>query len=470
MPRNRGTENKKARGRLAPGAGSSVGLANTQKHRARFSMKQKGNRVVIDMLDQLYTAATFGPVGTTTSDGLVDNVHRVPILLSAAPPANIGLPVVLPKLQAMARAFNRYRILRARVHYQSTCSAATNASVGIALVPGVAQTSPTLRDVAGYSAGEVGPAWSNFNSGWWSTGEDRLFFIDNPESDESVPVSIVTVVESLASAKVNTGLFWLEMMVELVDIRPQPATQAVFNVGTPQVLQQSGSTIPVFEDILNMAGDFGWGDSAARRTAQVGDASLPIPSAGSVAVAAADWLWDYYWDCSAATSSGHQTADHRGLTYVDVSEAVEMKAPHRPRTDSYPEGGVRRVRHFPEEWRTVRSRLNCAFRTTSAAIRAAREGFDPVRLVRESPNAAGDFTVYLNFQPSVGDDPAGTVYSKTFSPGTGAVEVAGQVALEVDLPGFFYWFVTPTGVEARTILDSSTVSLQRVNRNIAGTL
>jgi hypothetical protein len=400
----------------------------------------------------------------TVATGAVSDA--IPFTLQENAQTLASLGELLPKLQGFASIASRYQVLQASLHYQSLSAASERGSVGGALVPGALGAASSIPELASYDHSFIGPVWAGglgvdgangMSTSVWKNREMRFYHTQASTTQELVPFTILRRAE-VAEANIQNssavGIYWLELVVEFCDLRPMPQSQATFIAGNRFGPLTGGATFTnnVVSWVKNaaMRGLWQWGKNRLG-TALLGGAPYLLGPATTVATDAAQTI-EWYGDIKVEEVAAPEKKSPVILSWTEQDEKQDVCVTV-PRT-------------FPGPWRAQpRIREVCAFRSVADAQEAQRSGFDPARVLASEPNAAGDFTVDLLFQPDVPYRNFTTLATYQISGGTGAQEVKLQHSFAVgDNPGSVFIRLTPTGTETRYLSADSSFDLTAVNQ------
>jgi len=428
--------------------GASVALASTSGLRSEFKMshaRRAGTDVIrIHIRDQI-----------SVSDGIAVGgikADAIPFTLANNSPYLSRLGQILPKLQGFARVCGRYQVLNARVHHQSLSNAAAPISVGLAIVPGLRSAVGSLAELASFAHSAVMPAWQNGASDRWVNAESRWFSTNDSfaaSADPSVAFTILRCYDAslLASQTALEGLVWLEMDIEFIDLQPAAQALAAMTVATPSSGAQTvtGGNAPAgqmvaFGAAKAMEGLFDWYFDSPSTFSLAGTPTVTTKTGTSLVADAGSDL-DWWLDLVLGAA-----------TLTEASGTGKQLQQWCPSDGEVKEDWVGAERSFPRPWTPPhRMRIIAAFRSLKEARAAAAAGFDPDRIIREGPNAAGDVTSYLYAQPLQAGADIVLLYSAVHSAGTGAIQFQDQHQFDLDVPAKLFTLVKPTGVENRVI-------------------
>jgi len=453
-----GSASSKAKGpRGAMASGASVPFASTSGMRCDFRMShsRRGQTDVIrvHIVDQLAASKAVNSAGgSAVSDA-------IPFCLASNSPSLSQLGQLLPKLQGLARICGRYQVLSARVHHQSLAPASSGITVGLAIVPGNVPASASLPELASYAHSITVPAWQNASSSRWVNAESRFFNTqDTPSAGAAVvPFTVLRHWQGLfTSGNQLSGLVWLEVDVEFIDLQPAPQSSLALAVGTPPPGQQtvSGSGSNASNSISyavaqGMEGLFEWYFDTPGAVS-IGASATATPPGSTIGVDQVLGQLDWW---SELLMGAGVSLEKKGDNAVSVWSERSGKDELTVEEDAI----------YPQPWtRPYRKKVICKFRSYAEACRARDAGFDPMRIVSETPQTAGDFTVYLFFQPFLASENCVALYTALHSGGTGALTVNDSTSVTNMPAGDYFTIVIPTGTEGRTVGATSSMSLQVV--------
>jgi len=439
---------------------NKIAYAATNGNKSKYelsSVRENGNTIArIHLCDAM--GELFGPA---RQNGIKSDA--IPFTLANNSNYLYKTGDLFPKLQGFAKLFSRYRIKKAVLHWTSLCSADTKGSLGLALVPGIQEAVIAVAELASFSHAQIGALWGEFSTPAYHNLENRWYFTDGVvqgnESSDNIPFTVLRLMQNESNTAV--GVVWLEIIVDFVDMRPAAQSSVDLQVGVPVDGLQTftggasrASQLVQYGLNQGMDGLFEWGSdfvSAFYEASSPSSAVIAPPGSG-VGVDGGD-TWNVWFDAIVSAVTAVERKQNV-LSEWPLAGWEELKTPSAG-TDVY-----------PKPWsQPIRKRTICKFKSVREAREARLAGFNPERLIQSSPNAAGDCSFLLLFQPAEPYQPFETLLAETFSPGTGAFSEIIQHRVQTDLgPGTFYWEILPTGTEARTLGLNSSLSLDKVRR------
>ena len=241
---------------------------------AKAKAKSKGHNVLPTHLASggVYSKSYMHEKGRTSSTMVLVGREMTNQLLTVEVPLSRGRAFdpcdsgLCPKLSAMASMFQRFRLRRLRLHWETTCSAFIEGQVGLAVHANPVET--FANDIAQFTNSEYGCAGAvrnSFATPWWRQRSDDWFILPEIPSTNSVdplkrfPCSLQVYQGGTptADANKNAGFFYIEYEIEFEGYR-QPESSVVYSVGGDAVIDvPDGEAWYHSWDWVNLAIDVG---------------------------------------------------------------------------------------------------------------------------------------------------------------------------------------------------------------------
>jgi hypothetical protein len=395
-----------------------------------------------------------------------------PFLIDALIGSSALFSTIMPKVQNLAQIYARYKVHAARLHYQSMTAASTEGTISLSLTSGWRGGFSSLAEIAMCEHSYIGPVWASGSSPWWRSKENRWFFTDSlPSGDtyalDQVPFSVQIGRQANhggSTAVVDTGLIWLELDIEFSDLKPPLQKSLSLKTDAIKLLTPATSNHIAWDRNNGMEGFWNWAADATAGFLLAGVPDLLDTGAG--------WFSDggQVVELFADLPYGAYIPAPRGDTrdFVCISRSPEGE---EKKTKTLPPGVMGRLGRSKGSLPKLRSRptprtegrkIAGGQYTFSANSTSQGQPLSEALARAMSPNAAGDITLNLAFQPAVDGEDAVVVAAAVFN-GTAATECNFQWSGLVETPGVF-WLTNTFAEPTRHLFADASVEMSVVEQ------
>jgi hypothetical protein len=325
---------KSGRGKRVQKGRESVPLAQSVQYRSKFGMtmstKGSNHAAKVHCMDliSLVPKAQSAITSMTT-------FHFTP---SASNSVNVYHSAFLTRLRQIGGLFSRFRVRRARMHYQSLTSATVGGSVGMAISTGAQSEPSSVAALLAYGASAVGPHWQNLVTPAWENHEDRWFQANETKQPQAPPISL-HIMNTNGTVDTINGIFWLEVDVDFIDLRSpqQESSSWLMDVAHTAIGNSAATTRIPWGRLNSQSGYWQWAADLAYMYLTSGSA-VDLPAGSSFDIDGfqyVEWNADLLLAAAATSEEDWQRLQRKPVHRFedDEKETNQLRKTIVPRTE-----------------------------------------------------------------------------------------------------------------------------------------